>query len=272
MHYIDEGSGDPILFLHGNPAWSYLWRNVIPQVTPFGRCIAPDLIGMGLSDKPPIEYSLFDQIRYLEGFIKKLNLRKITLVLHDWGVAIGSHYAMRNERNIKGIALMEAMLKPYASWDDFPASLRDTFQSFRAPGVGRELIVDKNVMIERVLPGGMLRKLSEREMNRYREPFKDPASRQPIWQFIQELPVGGSPGAVASLVSGYSDKLKRSDLPKLLIYAEPGAITTAADVAWAQANLKNLRTVSIGPGIHFHQEDNPAGVGQAVAEWYQQLS
>jgi haloalkane dehalogenase len=193
-------------------------------------------------------------------------------VLHDWGTALGFHYAMRHEDNVKGIAFMEALLKPYASWDDFPASLRSTFQAFRAPGVGRELIVEKNVMIEQVLPGSMLRKLSEQEMNFYREPFREPASREPIWQFIQELPVGGSPGAVASLVARYCEKLKRSDVPKLLIYAEPGAITTAPDVAWAQANLKNLRAVSIGPGIHFYQEDNPAGVGQAIAAWYQQLS
>ncbi|HVS82127.1 MAG TPA: haloalkane dehalogenase [Pyrinomonadaceae bacterium] len=271
MHYLDEGVGDPILFLHGNPTWSYLWRNVIPHVKTLGRCIVPDLIGMGWSDKPQIEYSFFDQFKYLEGFINKLGLRKVTLVLHDWGTALGFHYAMANEKNVRGIAFMEALLKPYDSWNDFPASLRDTFQGFRGRGAGWELIVDKNVMIEQVLPGSMLRKLSDGEMSSYREPFKEPNSRKPIWQFIQELPVGGAPGAVASLVSRYSEKLQRSTLPKLLIYAEPGAITTAEDVAWARENLKNISVVNIGPGIHFHQEDNPAGVGEAIAAWYQQI-
>src|SRR5262249_11411978 len=147
MHYVDEGSGDPILFLHGNPTWSYLWRNVIPHLRPRGRCIAPDLIGMGRSDKPPIEYSFFDQVKYLGEFIKKLGLRQVTLVLHDWGTALGFHYAMQNQGNVKGIAFMEALLKPYESWDDFPASLRDTFKTFRTPDLGWQLLVEKNVFV-----------------------------------------------------------------------------------------------------------------------------
>lgn len=272
MHYLDEGSGDPILFLHGNPAWSYLWRNVIPHVAPVGRCIAPDLIGMGRSDKPPIEYSFYDQVKFLEGFIKKLGLRKVTLVLHDWGTALGFHYAMRNQGNIKAIAFMEALLKPYESWNDFPASLRQTFEAFRTPVVGRELIIDKNVMIEQVLQGSMLRKLSNHELDFYREPFRVPADREPIWHFIQELPIGGSPGSIAKLVSTYSERLQESPVPKLLIYAEPGAITTAPDIAWCRQHLKNLQDVSIGPGVHFHQEDNPTGVGQAIAAWFRQIS
>jgi haloalkane dehalogenase len=267
MHYIDEGKGDPILFLHGNPAWSYLWRNVIPHLTSSGRCIAPDLIGMGRSSKPEIEYSFFDQFDYLEDFIKKLGLRKITLVLHDWGTALGFHYAMRNHEKVKGIAFMEALVKPYSSWEDFPASLRDTFRAFRDPKKGRELIIENNVMIEQVLPGSVMRKLSETEMNYYREPFRTQRDRLPIMAFINELPVGGVPGAIASLVSNYCEKLKRSSIPKLLIYADPGAITTAPDVEWCRNNLPNLKTVSIGPGIHFHQEDNPDGVGREIASW-----
>jgi len=267
MHYIDESKGDPILFLHGNPAWSYLWRNVIPHLTSSGRCIAPDLIGMGRSGKPEIDYSFFDQFDYLEEFIKKLGLRKITLVLHDWGTALGFHYAMRNQEKVKGLVFMEALVKPYTSWEDFPASLRDTFRTFRDPKKGRELIVENNVMIEQVLPGSVMRKLTETEMNYYREPFRTQRDRLPIMAFINELPVAGVPGAITSLVSNYCEKLKRSSIPKLLIYADPGAITTAADVAWCRDNLTNLKTVSIGPGIHFHQEDNPDGVGREIAAW-----
>lgn len=268
MHYIDEGKGDPILFIHGNPAWSYLWRNVIPHLTSSGRCVAPDLIGMGRSGKPKIDYSFFDQVDYLEELIKKLKLRRITLVLHDWGTALGFHYAMRNQDNVRGLVFMEAMFKPYASWEDFPASLRDTFRTFRDPKKGRELIIEQNVMIEQVLPGSMMRKLSDTEMDYYREPFRTKSDRLPIMGFINELPVAGKPGAIDSLVANYCERLKRSKIPKLLIYADPGAITTAGDVSWCFENLTNLKAVNIGPGIHFHQEDNPNAVGREIAEWH----
>ena len=272
MHYVDEGAGDPVLFLHGNPAWSYLWRNVIPHLRSSNRCIAPDLIGMGRSDKPEIRYTFSEQAKYLEGFIKKLRLRRVVVVMHDWGTALGFHYAMRNEGNVRGVAFMEALLKPYESWDDFPASLRDTFRAFRDPVKGRELIVEENAMIERVLPASVMRRLSEREMNYYREPFREPSSREPIWKFIGSLPIGGSPPDVARLVASYSARLRRSNLPKLLIYAEPGAITSAADVSWCHQNLKNFQAVNIGPGIHFHQEDNPDAVGRELAAWCRQVS
>ena len=174
---------------------------------------------------------------------------------------------MRNQEKVKGIVFMEALVKPYTSWEDFPASLRDTFRTFRDPKKGRELIIENNVMIEQVLPGSVMRKLSETEMNYYREPFRTQRDRLPIMGFINELPVAGVPGAIASLVSSYCEKLKRSSIPKLLIYADPGAITTAGDVEWCRNNLPNLKTVSIGPGIHFHQEDNPDGVGSEIAAW-----
>jgi len=271
MHYIDEGEGDPILFLHGNPTWSYLWRNVLPHLKPYGRCIAPDLIGMGRSDKPAIKYTFLNQARYLEGFINRLDLKNITLVIHDWGSALGFHYAMDHHENVKGIAFFEAMMKPYKTWEEFPAPLRDTFRQFRTPGVGRELLIEQNVFVEQLLPQSVIRRLSEREMDYYREPFRRPDDRNPIYTFANELPIEGRPREVARAVNSYSQKLQRSDLPKLLICAEPGAITTAADVEWARENLRNLKTVHIGPGIHFHQEDNPNGVGQAIAEWYAQL-
>lgn len=271
MHYIEEGEGEPILFLHGNPTWSYLWRNVIPHIKPYGRCIAPDLIGMGRSDKPAIKYTFFDQAKYLEGFIKRLDLRNVTLVIHDWGSALGFHYAMEHEENVRGIAFLEAMMRSYKAWEDFPAPLRDTFRKFRTPGEGWELLVEKNVFVEQLLPQSVMRRLSEREMDYYREPFRSPEDRKPIYTFANQLPIEGTPGDVTRAVNSYSRKLQSSNLPKLLIYAEPGAITSAPDVEWARDNLKNLQTVNIGPGIHFHQEDNPDGVGRAVADWYGQL-
>jgi haloalkane dehalogenase len=249
MHYIEEGEGEPILFLHGNPTWSYLWRNVIPHLKPYGRCIAPDLIGMGRSDKPVIKYTFFDQAKYLEGFIKRLGLRNVTLVIHDWGSALGFHYAMEHEDNVRGIAFFEAMMRPYATWEDFPAPLRDTFRQFRTPGVGEYLLIEQNVFVEQLLPASVMRKLSEREMDSYREPFRRPADRKPIYNFANQLPIEGTPADVTRAVKSYSRKLQESELPKLLIYAQPGAITSVPDVEWARENLKNLRTVDIGPGL-----------------------
>jgi haloalkane dehalogenase len=271
MHYVEQGAGGTILFLHGNPSWSYLWRNVLPHVSGMARCVAPDLIGMGLSDKPQIDYRFFDHVRYLDAFIDQLGLEDLTLVAHDWGAILGLYYATRNAANVKGIVLMEAMIRPYAHWSDFPAALRPTFRTFRAPNVGFEKIVVDNDFIEKVLPASMLRKLSTSEMDCYRMPFRDPASRKVIWQLATEIPVEGRPADVAEAVGEYGRWLKASSLPKLFIYATPGAITSEADVRWCKDHWKNLAVESIGPGIHFHQEDNPDGVGRAIARWYQSL-
>src|SRR5919106_286292 len=185
MHYIDEGEGDPIFFIHGNPTSSYLWRNIIPFVEPHGRVIAVDLIGMGKSDKPVIDYRFVDHANYLDGFIEKLGLRNITLVMHDWGSALGFHYAMRHESNIKGIAFMEAILMPIPNWGVFPNDMQQTFQAFRTPNVGWDMIVNKHVFVEQILPGAVVRRLTEEEMNHYREPYKDPASRKPLWRWAK---------------------------------------------------------------------------------------
>jgi haloalkane dehalogenase len=271
LHYIDEGSGDPILFLHGNPTSSYLWRNIIPYLTPLGRCIALDLIGMGKSGKPDIEYRFFDHVKYVEGFIEKLGLRNITLVIHDWGSALGFHYAMRHESNVKGIAFMEAIVMPVPSWEAFPARARPMFQAFRTPEVGWDLIVNQNAFVEQVLPGAIVRKLTEEEMNHYREPFKDPPARKPLWRWPNEIPIEGHPADVAEAVATYNAKLQQSELPKLLFYATPGAILQSPVVQWCQQNLKNLKTVDIGPGIHFVQEDNPHRIGSELANWRKNL-
>ena len=268
IHYVDEGSGEPILFLHGNPTSSYLWRNVIPHVRPLARCIAPDLIGMGKSDKPDIEYRFFDHVRYVDGFIAQLGLRHLTLVGHDWGSALAFHYAMRHEENVKGLAFMEAILLPVPSWEASRPEFRALFQAFRTPEVGWDLIVNKNVFVEQVLPRATVRQLSEAEMDSYREPFREPGSRRPLWRWPNELPIAGEPPEVVAAVEAYNRWLQQSDLPKLLFYGTPGAFIQAPVVAWCQEHLKNLKTVDIGPGIHYLQEDNPHLIGSELANWY----
>lgn len=271
IHYIEKGAGDPILFLHGNPTSSYLWRNIIPHLTSVGRCIAIDLIGMGKSDKPDMEYRFFDHVKYVEGFIEKMRLGNITLVIHDWGSGLGFHYAMHHESNVKGIAFMEAIIMSVPSWDWFPAEMKGIFQAFRTPDIGWDMIVNKNIFIEQILPGGVVRKLTEDEMNYYRSPFVDPASRRPVWQWPNEIPIGGEPRDVAEAVDNYSGKLQQSELPKLLFYATPGALLPQLVVDWCQQKLKKLSSVNIGQGLHYLQEDNPHLIGSEIANWYKTL-
>jgi haloalkane dehalogenase len=270
IHYIDEGSGDPILFLHGNPTSSYLWRNIIPHLTSCGRCIAPDLIGMGKSDKPDIEYRFVDHSKYVEGFINKMGLNNITLVIHDWGSALGFHYAMRHEDNIKGIAFMEAILKP-ATWDEFPKDFKMGFKLFRTPIAGRLMIEGMNIFVEKILPKAIVRSLTEKEMNYYREPFKRIKDRKPLWRWPNEIPIDGIPADTAEIVQNYNKRIQESDLPKLLFYAHPGGLITSAMVEWCQQTLKNLKTIDLGEGIHYLQEDNPHLIGQELAKWYKRL-
>ena len=234
IHYVDEGSGEPILFLHGNPTWSYQWRNVIPHVAPFARCVAMDLIGMGRSDKPDIEYRFLDHVRYVDGFIEKLGLRNITFLFHDWGSALGLYYAMRHEDNIKALSFYEAILKPRESWDEFAASGRDLFKAFRTPDVGWDMIVNQNLFIERRLREGIVRELTEEEMDYYREPFREPASRKPVWRWPNELPIAGEPPDVVEIVETYGTWLQGSELPKLLLYGTPGSIIQAPMVEWCK--------------------------------------
>src|SRR3954464_10797213 len=178
MHYVEEGEGPSVLFLHGNPTSSYLWRNVIPHVSGGARCIAPDLIGMGRSDKPDIDYRFVDHARYLDGFIEALGLGDVVLVLHDWGSGLGFHWARRHADRVRGLAFMEAILAPVSSWDAFPEGARQMFQAFRTPEVGWDLICKQNVFVEQALPGSVVRKLSDEEMDAYRAPFPDEASRK----------------------------------------------------------------------------------------------
>jgi len=271
MHYVDTGSGEPILFLHGNPTWSYLWRKVLPHVAPTARCIAPDLIGMGLSDKPPIRYTYLEHVKYLEGFIAALGLERYTLVLHDWGCILGFYVAMRQEKRVRGLAFMEAMLAPYAGWSAFPRDIAAQFKLFRTPGVGERLIVEENLFVDRLLPASTLAKLGDEEMACYRRPFLAPESRRVILTFANQLPVGGKPAEVAKATGEYAAWLKRTQVPKLFLWSDPGLITREKDVDWARRNFKNLKTSFLGPGLHFSQEEHPVEIGQEVARWHEEI-
>ncbi len=270
LHYVDEGEGDPVLFLHGNPTSSYLWRNIIPRVVPVARCIAPDLMGMGKSDKPDIPYRFFDHYRYIEGFIQALELKNITLVIHDWGSALGFHYAMMNEDNIKGVAFMEAIVKP-SKWKEFPKKFRFPFKMMRAPLIGWFFISVMNIFIEKILPSSIIRKLSETEMDSYREPFPGVRSRRPVRQWPREIPIDGKPADVHAVVSGYLEKLMVSQIPKLFFHAVPGAIISPSLAEWVENNLPNIKSVGLGKGLHFLQEDHPDRIGEEIVRWYKGL-
>jgi haloalkane dehalogenase len=271
MHYIDEGNGDPILFIHGNPTSSYLWRNIIPYVELYGRVIAVDLIGMGKSDKPDIGYRFVDHAKYLEAFIEKLDLRDITLVVHDWGSALGFNYAMHNEDNVKGIGFMEAFLMPL-TWNGFPENVKKIFQTIRTPESGYDLIINKNFFVENLLPSAIIRNLTNEEMNQYREPFKTLDSRKPTWVWPNEIPIDGNPVDVHKIVTDYNQWLQETEIPKLLFYAKPGGLTNESVVNWSKANLKNLQTIDLGQGIHYLQEDHPKAIGEELANWIGQLN
>ena len=270
IHYIDEGSGDPILFLHGNPTSCYVWRNIIPYLVPHGRCIALDLIGMGKSDKPDLAYRFFDHSKYVEGFIEKLGLSHLTLVIQDWGSVLGFHYAMRHESHIKGLAFMEAGLKPL-KWEDFPPDFKMGFKLFRTPGIGWLMISVMNMFVRQILPQATVRKLSAEEMKHYAAPFKTVHSRKPVRQWPCEIPIDGKPADVHEVITNYCQKLQESEVPKLLFFATPGALIPSNMVEWCQHNLKNLTVVDIGEGIHFVQEDHPHLIGEELAKWYQNL-
>ena len=272
MRYVDTGSVassalPPALFLHGNPTSSYLWRNIIPHVSPLTRCIAPDLIGFGGSDKKPeLAYRFEDHVRYIDAFIEAMNLQRVVLVIHDWGSAIGLNWARRHADRVAAIAMME-FISPVKSWNDWPEAIRPLFQAFRTPGAGEELVLDQNVFIEKVLPGAVARGLTEAEMQHYRAPFGERGSRQPMLSFPRDLPIEGQPPDVVATAQAYMDWLHASPVPKLLCWGTPGILVTPADAARYARTMPAIETVDIGPGLHFVQEDNPHLIGSRIAEW-----
>ena len=267
MAYIDTGAGDPMVFLHGNPTSSYLWRNVIPQVEGLARCLAPDLVGMGKSGKSPSgSYRFVDHARYLDAWFEALGLTaNVTLVGHDWGSALAFHWAHRHPDRVKGIAYMEAVVQP-VTWGEWPETARAIFQALRSPA-GEEMILDKNVFVERILPGSVLRALSDEEMAVYRRPYLEPGeSRRPTLTWPREIPVEGEPADVVEIVRSYAEWLGTSDLPKLFINADPGAILIGRQREFCRT-WPNQREVTV-KGSHFVQEDSPREIGRAIAEWY----
>jgi haloalkane dehalogenase len=265
MAYVEAGEGPVVLFQHGNPESSYIWRNVIPHVAPHARCIAPDLIGMGGSDKPDIAYRVEDHARYFEAFIDALGLKDVVLVLHDWGSALGLDWARRHEERVRGLALME-FIWPIPTWLDIAPAGAEAFRAFRSDQ-GRKLLIDENRFIEQVLPAGVMRKLTGEEMQAYREPFLEPSSREPLYRFPNELPIAGVPADTWAMAEAYHAWLFETDTPKLLFWAEPGSIISPTRAAWLRARLRVCKSVRLGPGRHFVQEDHADLIGSQIAEW-----
>jgi len=268
LAYVDEGSGDPIVFLHGNPTSSYLWRNVIPHVQHLGRCIAPDLIGMGESDKLPDAgpgaYSFATHAAYLEGFLAGVGLDgPVTFVLHDWGSGLGFDWAERHRDRVRGIAFTEAIVTP-VTWDDWPADARKIFRLMRGAD-GEAAVLDNNVFVERILPASVARGLTPEAHDRYRAPFRSRADRLPTLDWPRQIPIEGEPADVREVVVRYRDWLATSAVPKLFIDADPGSILVGRQRDLVRT-WPELTEVTV-PGSHFVPEDSPHEIGRALAEW-----
>ncbi len=273
MAYVEVGEGDPIVFLHGNPTSSFLWRDVIPHVTHLGRCLAPDLIGMGDSDKlpdsGPDSYRFVDHRRYLDALLDRLGVTaNATFVVHDWGSALGFDWANRHRDAVKAIVYMEAIVQP-VTWDAWPESARRVFQAMRSEA-GEEIVLEKNVFVERILPASIIRNLTDEEMAEYRRPFLEPGEpRRPTLTWPREIPIEGEPADVAEIVAAYGEWLAGSDVAKLFVNADPGSMLTGPQREFCRS-WPNQTEITV-PGIHFIQEDAADTIGAAIAEWYQTI-
>ena len=274
MTYVEMGEGDPIVFLHGNPTSSYLWRNIMPYLKDQGRCIAPDLIGMGDSEKldnpGPDSYRFVEHRNYLDGILEALGVTEnVTLIIHDWGSALGFDWANRHRSAVKGIAYMEGIVRPI-EWSEWSKEATAVFQGFHSPA-GEEMVLEKNIFVDTVLPGSVLRGLTEPEMDVYRRPFTNTGEdRRPTLTWPRQIPLGGEPEDVVAIVQGYADWMAENDLPKLFINAEPGAILIGAQREFCRS-WKNQQEVTV-KGSHFIQEDSPHEIGAAIADWRKTLA
>ena len=269
MAYVEMGEGDPVVFLHGNPTSSYLWRNIMPHVAGQARCLAPDLIGMGDSDKlddpGPGSYRFVEHREYLDGFLDAVGLGgNAVFVIHDWGSALGFDWGNRHRDRTRGFCYMEALVRP-VTWEEWPEAAKAVFQGFRSPA-GEGMVLEKNVFVERVLPGSILRKMSEEEMAVYRRPFAAPGEdRRPTLTWPREIPISGEPADVVGIVRAYSEWLAASDVAKLFIDADPGAILTGPQrefcLGWPNQTVAKVK------GSHFIQEDSPDEIGKALSDW-----
>lgn len=268
MAYHDVGSGPTVLFLHGNPTSSYLWRDIVPHVSDRARCVVPDLIGQGDSDKlddPTVDsYTIVEHREYLDALLDQLDLGDdITLVIHDWGSALGFDWANRHRDRVAGICYMEAIVRP-VTWDEWPEAARGIFQNMRTDA-GEEIVMTKNLFVEAILPSSIMRTLSDDEMNEYRRPFADPADRRPTLTWPRQIPIEGEPADVVDIVQSYADWLSTSDVPKLFINADPGIILTGPQREFCRT-WPNQTEVTVA-GLHFIQEDSPNEIGEALSAW-----
>lgn len=270
MAFVDEGTGDPIVFLHGNPTSSYLWRNVLPHLVPLARCLAVDLIGYGDSDR--LEggtYRFREHTQYLDAWFTAMQFKRpITLVLHDWGTALGFDWARRHPERVKGIAYMEGIVRPL-TWDEWPSEAHDILQAIRGPA-GETIMIERNIWLERVLPATVIRPLTEEEMDAYRRPFIEGGeNRRALLGSPRDVPIGGEPEDVARIVEEYAQFMSETPIPKLFINADPGSILVGAQREFCRT-WPNQEEVTV-PGIHFIQEDSPHEIGRALASWYTEL-
>lgn len=273
MAYHEVGDGRSVVFLHGNPTSSYLWRNVIPHVSGLARCIAPDLIGQGDSDKlddtGPDSYTFVQHRDFLDGLLDELELGDdIVLVIHDWGSALGFDWANRHRDRVAGVSFMEAIVRPI-TWDEWPEAARGIFQGFRSEA-GEQMVIEKNLFVEAVLPASILRKLTQDEHDEYRRPFTEPEHRRPTLTWPRQIPIEGEPADVVEIVQSYADWLSTSDMPKLFVNADPGTILTGPQREFVRT-WPNLTEVTVA-GSHFIQEDSPHEIGEAIATWLSTLS
>lgn len=271
--YVEEGEGDPILLLHGNPTSSYLWRNVIPELAGLGRVIVPDLIGQGDSEKLPAadgpgRYSFHVVYDYLDGLLQAIGANQnITLVVHDWGSALGFYWAQQHQTAVRGIAYMEGIVCPL-SWDDWPEAARGIFKGFRSDK-GEELVLQRNMFIEQVLPSSVIRDLTEEEMSHYCSWAQQPDDRQPTLNWPRQIPIEGEPAAMVELVDSYGNWMANNHIPKLFINAEPGSILTGRPREFCRSWLN--QTEVMVAGSHFIQEDSPLEIGRAIAQWHKTI-
>jgi haloalkane dehalogenase len=274
MAYVEVGEGDPIVFLHGNPTSSYMWRNVIPHLADLGRCIAPDLIGMGDSEKldesGPEAYTFVRHREFLDGLLDQLGVTdRVTLVVHDWGSALGFDWANRHRDAIRGIAYMEAIVAPFPDWSDWNEAIVSVFQGLRSPA-GEERVLEQNLFVEKVLPGAMLRKMGDAERNAYGRPYLDPGeSRRPTLTWPRQIPVGGEPRDTHEIATAYAAWMAENQVPKLFISAKPGAILTGKQRELCR-QWTNQKEVTVR-GSHFITEDSPDEIGHAIAEWLAEI-
>lgn len=270
IHYVESGEGNPIVFLHGIPTSSYLWRNIIPHLSSLGRCIAPDLIGFGKSDKPDIEYTAFDHINYIEHFIQGLNLNNITFVMHGWGSLIGFDYAMRYPKQCVGLVFYEAFLRSYNP-NDVSLPYQEQLYMLQERRDLSSIALDGASYVDTMLSQIAMRQLPDDDLLSYKQPFLSKGAGKPILQYLKELPKSEGDNKINELIANYSKKLTKSSLPKLMLYSIPGFITTIATAMWAKEHLPNLEIVDIGEELHLGQEAYPNVIGETISAWLQSV-